>query len=440
MSSIFIYLGIYVAILLGIVFFVTRKETSEDFLISNRNRPGWQIMLSKFAGAIGVGWFVSYTGFAYSYGFNVFAVFIGVTIGFFVFAYWGVPRFYDIARTQNLYTQGGLVEVFTQSRLARWLSDGVAMTIQFLWLLIGIIGGGKIISEFGAIPYELAVIITSAVVLTYVLLAGYKAVIITDVFQAIIIFGLLTMMGFGIMKGTQISVVLDAAQSVQFMGMDALGFLLFGILSFFSSADRYQLVYAAKSKKGAMHGIALAFVPMMLVALVLFFVGIYVKAQGVPVDEALVFIVAVKEYLPAGLLSFAIVLFFAGLMSSADTGIYTIASHAALLRKNKNPVRSVRIATIVVVILATGVSLVFRSIIDVSVMVGGVTLILSIPMIYLLAGWRSARAFILAIIFGIVGTIIGVSIQGFNPSMAVYVLGGNALGIVTDWIIRKYHK
>lgn len=53
-NDIYIYLGIYIVILLAISWWVSRKQSKEDFLISGRNRGGWQIFASKFAAAIGV--------------------------------------------------------------------------------------------------------------------------------------------------------------------------------------------------------------------------------------------------------------------------------------------------------------------------------------------------------------------------------------------------
>ena len=37
-------------------------------------------MASKFAGAIGAGYFITYTGFAYEYGLGVFAMLIGIVV------------------------------------------------------------------------------------------------------------------------------------------------------------------------------------------------------------------------------------------------------------------------------------------------------------------------------------------------------------------------
>ena len=55
MSSLAIYLCIYFVILFGMVLWAKKTEkTDDDYLISGRDRPWWQLFLSKFAGMVGV--------------------------------------------------------------------------------------------------------------------------------------------------------------------------------------------------------------------------------------------------------------------------------------------------------------------------------------------------------------------------------------------------
>ena len=101
MSSIYLYLGLYIALLLIISWWVSRKQSKEDFLISGRNRGGWQIFASKFAAAIGAGYFIVYTGFAYEYGVATFTLVLGTIIGYLLFAYWAAPRIHDKSKEKK---------------------------------------------------------------------------------------------------------------------------------------------------------------------------------------------------------------------------------------------------------------------------------------------------------------------------------------------------
>jgi len=200
-STLAVYLITYILILFAISYFVSRKQGKEGFLISGRNRGGWQIMFSKFASAIGAGYFITYTGFAYEYGLGLFAMLVGMVLGYIAFAYWAAPKIAKDSKEKKFYTIGHFVNDKMKSKFSMYLADIFSSAILFSWLLVGIIGGGKIISDFGLLSYSYAVILTSIVVLSYLLMAGHKAVIMTDIVQSIVIFVLLILVTFGILGG-----------------------------------------------------------------------------------------------------------------------------------------------------------------------------------------------------------------------------------------------
>ena len=181
--SLYVYLGIYIALLLGISYFISRKQNAEDFLIGGRARRGWQIFASKFAASIGAGYFITYTGFAYEYGTGVFTLIIGLALGFLIFGYWAAPKIYAPSKKHRFYTIGDFVYYKTKSKATMYIADVLSSTILFGWLLTGIIGGAKIINDFGLLSYSTAVFLTATVVLCYILLAGFKAVIVTAIIR-----------------------------------------------------------------------------------------------------------------------------------------------------------------------------------------------------------------------------------------------------------------
>lgn len=70
----FFLLFLYILSLLLISIFIGRKETSEDFLVSGRDRAWWIILASKFAGTVGVSWFITYAAYAYEFGWGVYII------------------------------------------------------------------------------------------------------------------------------------------------------------------------------------------------------------------------------------------------------------------------------------------------------------------------------------------------------------------------------
>lgn len=439
MNSLYFYLAIYILILLGIVYFVSRKETSEDFLISGRDRKGWQIFLSKFAGSIGASWFVTYTAYAYEYGLGTYGTLLGFILGYFLFAYWAVPKIYKHSKTLKFYTQGDYVYNETKSKVAKITTNILSIVIQMSWLLVGIVSGAKIMDQFGIIGYEMALFITVGIVLIYILLAGFKAVIITDIFQSVIIFTLLIALTFIITKDSTIT-ELFTAETGKMSISGFIGLFLYGLMSVFALADRYQLVYCAKTEKDIRAGIGFAMIPILIVASFLIIIGIYMFLQNSSLDPDLVFIAAMQNHLPQNIIPIGIVLFFAGLMSSTDTNIYTIASHFVFSfdKKERNHVKEIRWTTIGLLLFSTIIALTYRSVVGITIFGGAATLSIAVPMIYIIKGGKSSARFLGSITGGILGLLIGIAIWGLEPSMALLVIIGSFLGLLTPKHLPKF--
>jgi len=431
MPSIYVYLGLYIALLLIISWWVSRRQSKEDFLISGRNRGGWQILASKFAAGIGAGYFITYTGFAYEYGWGVFAMLLGIVFGYLLFGYWASPRIHDKSKEKKFYTMGDFVYHKIKNKFSMHLTNVISSLILFAWLLVGIIGGAKIISDFGILSYEVAVLVTVFVVLAYILLAGFKAVIVTDIIQSIIILLLMFLVTFGILRSGNVSALFSVNTGNTDIGV-ALGFFLFGLFAIFSYSNMYQLCYAAENKRKLKHGIGLAIVPILIVAFLLLLIGLFMASNVPGLDSGLIFTEALRNFLPVSLLPLAIVLFFAGVMSSADTNIYAISSHYALSMKKSIafPIKSIRISIIVLLVITTVISLIFTDIVDVSIIAGAISMTLSLPMIYLISGGKKVSRFISSIILSILGLMIGVSIFGLEPIVALFPVIGGVLGLL----------
>jgi len=428
MLNLYVYLIIYVLFLLGISYLISKRQSREDYLIGNRNRGGWQIFLSKFAASIGAAYFITYTGFAYEYGLGVFAMLLGLIIGYLLFAYWASPKIHAPSKENRFYTIGDFVYHKTKNKFAKTFTNWFSSIILLVWLLIGMVGGAKIIQEFGFLSYEIAVLITSLVILSYLLLAGFRAVLITDIIQSFVIFALLILVTFGILGGTSMGSLFDVETGK--VGFDIIfGFFMFGLLSIFSMSNMYQLCYASKNSRKLKHGIGLSIIPIMFMAFLLLLIGLFMAQNSSGLDSGLVFTEALKNFLPASLLPLAIVLFFAGIMSSEDTDIYAISSHYAIGKKG-DAVKNIRISTIVLIIIVLLFSLLFRDIVDISLLAGGLAMVLSFPMIYLIAGGNKSKKFFGSIIGGLTALIVGFFIFGIEPIVAIPVLILSGLGLL----------
>jgi len=438
-TILFIYLAIYVFVLIVMSWYISRKEGSEGFLIANRDRKWWIIASSQFAGAIGVGYFVAYTGYAYKYGLGVYLILLGSIVGYLLFGLWASPRLHKDSKEHSFYTQGDYVRSITKSNLSKNIINLVGNIILFGWLLVGIVGGAKIISYFGLMSYEFALLTTVLVVMSYILIAGFRAVLATDVLQSFIIITLISLLVWVVTSngGVYLKEILSAQTGVVDIG-SAIGFFIFGSLSVFSLPNLFQLVYAGKDRKTVITGMVTSIIPVIFVATLLLMVGMFMFTKNPNLDEGLVFLEALSLNLPVSLLPLGILLFFAGLMSSADTNIYSITSHYVFSRNSKNPIKDIRVATIILCVFSILIGLVFRNLIGITIIVASLNVILSPAMIYLLAGGRNVYRFIGSIGGGVIGLIFGLIIVGVVPVLILAILFGNLIGFVYNgWFLKN---
>lgn len=428
-TSLYIYLALYVLALIFCSWWVARKESSEGFLIADRDRSWWGVASSKFAASVGVGYFVAYTGYAYQYGFGVYTVLLGSIIGYAVFAFWATPRLYVASKQELFYTQGDFVYYMTGCHKARRITNAFANLILFGWLLIGIIGGAKIISYFGLMSYEMALIATIIVILSYILMAGFKAVLFTDLIQAVVIFGLMGFLTWIVVSQSSLELICSA-QTEQIDAPTSFGFLIYGLLALFSYSNFYQLVYAAKDQRTAMFGIGVAIIPAIIVATFLLLIGLFMMTQSSDFEPDFVFLESMSRFVPEAILPFGIVLFFAGLMSSADTYIYAIASHFVLNGGYvESPVERIRMVTLVLGVLCFVIGYFFRSLVDITILMAAMSVSLSPAMIYLIAGGKNRYRFLGSVSCAFLSYCIALPFLGIDPTMILPVLLGGLLGL-----------
>ncbi len=431
MENLYAYIWIYVVILILISLFISRGETAEDFLISGRDRNWFQVMFSKFAASVGISWFIAYTWYAYKFGASMYILLIGFLLWYALFAFWVVPRVYSIAKKNTFYTQWDLVYYNTGSSLWKTITNYYSSIIQFTWLLASFIGGAKVMSSIGLLSYESALLFTIFTVMSYILLAGYKAVIVTDIFQGfiiIVLFFLITQNA--LIWENMLNLLSLETQSLDIASI--IGLFLYGALSILALSDRYQLLYAAKSERDIRKGIFLTFVPVSIVWVFAIVLGLSIFSSSPGLDPDLAFIQSIINMENTRLLPLAFVMLFAGLMSSADTYIYSISSHIVLERNNSNKkenITDIRVMTIIVVFIAGVISYVFRDIIWVTIVWAGLSLIMSFPMIYVIRWWKSASRFLGSLAWGFIWFVLWIIILWLEPSVALTVLLGGMLGL-----------
>jgi len=428
--QLYLFLIAYIFLIIGISVYISKTSSTEDFLIGGRDRNGLAILFSKFAGAIGVSTLITYTGYAYNFGWGLFAMSIGSVVGYLLFAFWAAPKVKRLSLKGKFYTQGDLPSFTTNTKNTAVVTNLTTIAVQFFWIVLSLAGGAKIIAFFDILSYEISLLITTGVVLTYVLISGYKAVIITDIIQALIIVVFLVIIVYTVLDIPDLSNVIHNSTPRKVTVGTVLGLTLYGGLSVFGMADRYQLCYSAKDEKSLKFGMGMAIIPVLFIAFILLLIGLYVYQQNPSLDADTVFVYAMKHFLNSSWLPLLLVLFFAGLMSTADTSIFAVASHSVFNVQEKNKVKSLRYATILTVIGAFILAYFWRNIVEITIVGAALRMTLSVAMIYVIKGNKNSGRFIASALGGVVGLLIGVLIFGPKPTIAITVLIGSLLGLI----------
>lgn len=422
------YLGIYSLALIAISFLYSKNKSSDAYLVADRSIGTSSLLFSKFAGAVGVSTFITYTGFAYVYGIGVMGLLLGGIVGYLFFGLWAAPKINTIGKESGVQNQGELVNYVLKSQNAKRLTNWTTAIIQFFWVLLSLVGGAQVIAMFDIMTYEWAVVVTATVVLIYVLLSGLKAVIITDVIQSIIIIAFLGIIVYGI-SSQNINDISEAQVEKTPIGK-IIGLLIYGCLSVFGMADRYQLSMAGKNSGSVKKGLSAAIIPVILVTALLFYIGLSAKVSSPDLEEGTVFVYAMQHLLPISLMPVLLLMFFAGLMSTADTSIFAVSAHLASEFTENKKVLFARIITLIAMCLATLIAFFWRNIIEVTIIGAAMRIVLAVPMIYVLLQKSNSTRFIASTIGGIIGLVGGIIGFGADPKLVITTLVGTLLGLI----------
>lgn len=429
------YLVLYVLAISAVAYWLSLRNSKEDFIIAGRNRPTYQVMLSKTAASVGVGFFLVYTAYTYQYGWPVMLLLIFFAISYFVFAYWAVPQIYKYAKEQSFVTMGDYVAHRYTKPNVGVLVDLLVVLVSFVWLLGGFIGGIKVVAHFVEITYVGALLVTLVLVGGYLLLSGFRVVIITDIIQVGIMVALFGLLIVSLGNTTSITEILVTAAEPAPIGLMA-GIAIFGFFSIFNSPDRFQLIYSARSLDAARRGTAWGIVPFAAMFVPLLIVGLYMRSVNASLDADTVFLLFLEQFGNPAFLSFASVMLVAGLMSTADTWIYAIASH---LRNGLSRIRdktaalevhSLRIMVIAVVVALGVCAFFFRDLVATSILGAVLMVITSVPMFYTFLNGKYYERFVLSVLGGVVGAAVGVVSIGIEPSALMFPFLGSVVTLL----------
>lgn len=364
------FFGIYIITLVLIGYFASRHETEDGFMIADRQIHGVQMTATMSAGYFDGVTLSIYIGYVYQYGFAGLALFVGLSVGFLVFRIFA-PRIKKLGDELNAYS----MPEFFLHRLGKknaMIISAFLLTQYFAYLVVNFILSGKVLATlFPQLTYPVAVSIGSIVIVTYLLLAGFKAVVRTDFFQ----FGIMIAMTLLAAVFFAPKVRIDPADlSLERMGIGNLvGFLIIASFTVMVGPDVWQRAFAAKDVATLKRGLSYSALLLPVLATIIAVVGIATKQNlpGISPENAL--LKAFSALLPFAVVEFMLVLLYAVALSSSDTATFVFSSIVTRDLKNytarfsdESMRRMTRRIIVVVVIASALVAMSYQSILQIA--------------------------------------------------------------------------
>lgn len=187
-------LCVYFSILSFIVFLSYKKQRSgADFILGNRTANFWLTALSAQASDMGSWLFLGYP--ALIFGGGVFAAWaaIGLIIGMFFNWHFIAPRLRSVTGKFGNLTLSAYFESRFKDMSGSLRIISALMSILFFTVYIssGLITMGLLFKSLFGLQYNLGVFLGLIIVVTYVLMGGYRTVAWIDLFQGFFLLGVL---------------------------------------------------------------------------------------------------------------------------------------------------------------------------------------------------------------------------------------------------------
>ncbi len=318
-----LFFVLYIAAVAAIGWIASRRETEEGFMIADRKVAGLQLAATMSAGFFDGSTLSIYLAYIYQFGLSAIWLFIGLGLGLFVLRRFA-PRIKQKADELRVYT---MPEYFFRTIGSRsGLAYSIVLSIAFFcFLVVNLIVSAQVLSAIFPIPYLLSIAIGGGIVLMYLLLAGFKAVVKTDVFQFLIMIFMTVTVAAYLFGRTSIPAV-----ELQLIGrMDAgtlIGFLVIGIFAVMVQPDLWQRIIASRDTTTMQRGLLYGAFMLPLLALVLSVIGLATKQllPGIASETALV--TGFSTLLPIGFKELGMVLLYAVTLSSSDTLAFVVSS------------------------------------------------------------------------------------------------------------------
>jgi len=394
-------------------------------MIAERKVQGVQVAATMSAGFFDGSVLAIYLAYIYQYGFSAIWLFVGLALGFLLLKkYAGKIK----QKADDLKVYSMPEYFFRILGKKNGLMFSFFLVLQFfLLLIVNLIISGKVLAAIFPIPYFLAVVIGGLIVLTYLLLAGFKAVIRTDFFQLIIMFIMTLTVGIFLLGKTHIPIY---EFNLGTLGAgNIIGFLILASFGIMVAPDLWQRIFATKDERNLKRGLNYSVIILLVLGVVISVVGLATKQffPNIVPEDALV--TGFSHLLPFGLKELGMVLLFAVALSSSDTVTFVVSSIFTRDLKNysakytdESMKKLTRFFMVVFILLGALVAIFYQNILTLGFSLASLNLAL-FPVVFGSLYWKlKQRAVFWSLVLGFLSIVILFFTNQLNPQNAILSL------------------
>ena len=340
-----IFIGLYIMVLMYIVYRSSHRETIEEFLDSDKSLTSTQTTWTTFASLLTGYNFVLGVTFSYLYGFWFLFVFLGLLAAFIVlyFLYKRILTTYQ--KDNHFFSLGDYFGVRFGQHLRFMVNMMLCLSLVLFITLQLSVNTGLFTSLLHIQPLT-SLFVTAGIVGVYLWFGGFKASVSTDIFQGMLILPIILTV-FYIPHSISSENISKGFEASSFML--AAGLALLQFLSLLGQAESFQRVFATKDTGSLKKGLAYASILLIVVAGSIAYIGVNYKIQGTSIDPSLLFTQGLLPTLPSWLRSLLTVSLIAAFMGTIDSSAFALGTLLAGYKKRsiENMIRATKVFMII---------------------------------------------------------------------------------------------
>jgi len=360
---------LFFAVSLAIGYLASKKEDAEGYLIANRKLGLFQSVMTLSGSFIGAMTLLVYTAFVFTYGISAMWIFVGFIIGFIIFTFFAL-HIKKISKDKKFYTMADYFDYRFGRTVAFWI-----IFVIFIWffgtLSAQFVGGGKVLSELTGINYYFSAILICFVVLTYLIMGGFKSVVRTDVFQFLALGIIMIIMALVVRTGLQVP--LSYFNIFNAGAVNIIAFLLLGIFTPFVMQDSWQRIYAMKDRKVVKKAFVITGFVAFLFSMILTYIGLVAKTIYSNIDPDLAILYSFTQLVPPALVGLVSIAFFAAILSTTDTYLFALGVNFVndILKVGndnlKKKIKLIRLSILIIGVLALILALSYNNLVEMTI-------------------------------------------------------------------------